>query len=401
MKRNPWIEAMRPHTLPVSTAGVVVAAGMAYLHGVFQWLPVIICFVFASLAQIVSNFANEYFDFVKGSDKKGREGFRRGVTEGDISPKSMLRATLFTLLAAGAVGCCLIPFGGWKLIPIGIIIAVFALAYSAGPLPLSRIGLGDIAVLVFFGLVPVCLTYYVQANTIPRDVVLMSLAVGLMGVNVLIVNNYRDVVDDRQAGKRTTVVLFGRRSAAVVYLLFGIAGIALSSSVWLLSTWMIIAPIIYFLLHSFTWWKIIHSEGAALNPLLGATARNMLVFSLLLVAEIIAFRMADEPTVTKLSDTIEIVETEISIADDSDLPYWENGILEMPQPIARPQYTHHSRINIPPFSLKRLSKSHLSNKISIVSRFVVVASHSNDCNNCDGKIRSAAYALHILRRLII
>lgn len=67
MKRNPWIEAMRPHTLPVSTAGVVVAAGMAYLHGVFQWLPVIICFVFASLAQIVSNFANEYFDFVKGS----------------------------------------------------------------------------------------------------------------------------------------------------------------------------------------------------------------------------------------------------------------------------------------------------------------------------------------------
>lgn len=131
-KMKCWIEAMRLRTLPVSTAGVAVASGYAYHHGGFRWLPALLCFLFALLAQIASNFANEYYDFKNGSDKKGREGFRRGVTEGDLSPQSMKRATFLTLALAGAVGCCLIPYGGWRLVPVGAVIAVFALAYSAG-----------------------------------------------------------------------------------------------------------------------------------------------------------------------------------------------------------------------------------------------------------------------------
>jgi 1,4-dihydroxy-2-naphthoate octaprenyltransferase len=233
---------------------------------------------------VASNFANEYFDYVNGSDKKGREGFRRGVTEGDITPRAMLCATFGTLAAACAVGCCLIPFGGWQLIPIGVVIAVFALAYSAGPYPLSRVGLGDVAVLVFFGFVPVCLTYYVQTGEITGNVAAASAAVGLMGCNVLIVNNYRDMEDDREAGKRTTVVRFGRRVAAIAYLLFGIAAVWLTAPLWAEKLWIFfIAPAIYLCLHCLTWQRIRRSRGAALNPLLGATARNMLLYSLLLL----------------------------------------------------------------------------------------------------------------------
>ena len=143
MKWKSWIEATRLHTLPVSSAGVVMASGYAAMHGSFRWLPALLCFVFALLAQITSNYANEYYDYKNGSDKKGREGFRRGVTEGDITPTAMRRATFGTLALACCVGCCLIPFGGWQLIPVGAVIAVFALAYSAGPMPLSRVGLGD------------------------------------------------------------------------------------------------------------------------------------------------------------------------------------------------------------------------------------------------------------------
>ena len=290
-RRNPWVEAVRLRTLPVSTAGVVAGCGYAWLHGGFRWFPAVVCLLFALLAQITSNFANEYYDYVNGSDKKGRQGFRRGVTEGDISPKAMKNATFATLLLACALGCCLIPFGGWELVPIGVLIAVFALAYSAGPYPLSRIGLGDVAVLVFFGIVPVCLTFYVQTGYVSADVVCASVAIGLISDNVLIVNNYRDCDDDRQAGKRTTVVRFGRKTMLWVYLISGLAGIALTEPVWALEGIFFIAPAVYLALHLTTWRKISRSEGSALNPLLGATARNMLVYTLLLLACILKFRL--------------------------------------------------------------------------------------------------------------
>ncbi len=285
MKLRCWIEAMRLRTLPVSTAGVVAGCGYAYMHGAFRWTVALLCFLFALLAQVASNFANEYYDYKNGSDRRGRVGFRRGVTEGDISPQSMKHATYATLAAACAIGCCLIPIGGWKLVPIGIVIALFAMGYSAGPFPLSRIGLGDVAVLLFFGPVPVCLTFYLQTGYVSTDVVSASIAIGLMGVNVLIVNNYRDRDDDLQAGKRTTVVRFGRKAASIAYLLFGLAAALLTAGGWW-PTWFP-APLIYLWLHITTWHKIRHSEGAALNPLLGATARNMLLYTLLLLAAIL------------------------------------------------------------------------------------------------------------------
>ena len=280
-----WIECARLRTLPVSVAGVIMASGIAVLYHRFEWLPALLCFAFAVLAQVVSNFANEYYDFLRGTDKKGRVGPRRGVTEGDITPGQLLRATIGTLAVACAVGCGLIPFGGWWLIPVGILIAVFAFAYSAGPYPLSYHGLGDVAVLVFFGLVPVNLTFYLQAGYFAPLAILASVTIGLMGVNVLLVNNYRDVDDDREAHKRTTVVIFGRKVASAAYLINGYVGISLLAPLWFAAPlWVLAVPALYLVLHTVTWNRLTHSDGAALNPLLGATARNMLIFAVLLTA---------------------------------------------------------------------------------------------------------------------
>lgn len=278
-----WIEAARLRTLPVSIAGVIAAEGVAKWEHRFMWLPSLICLIFAILAQITSNFANEYYDFKRGTDKKGRVGPRRGVTEGDISPKTLRNVTFSTLFLACTIGCCLIPFGGWWLIPVGITIAIFALAYSTGPYPLSYHGLGDIAVLVFFGLVPVNFTYYVQAGGWSPFALLVSIAIGLMGVNVLLVNNYRDMDDDKEAGKHTTVVIFGRKVAGTFYLVSGGIAVSFLAPIWvLLPKWALFIPILYMIMHINTWRMLISCQGSALNPLLGKTGRNMLVFSALL-----------------------------------------------------------------------------------------------------------------------
>ena len=285
---NPWIEAARLRTLPVSIAGVIAAMGVAKWEHRFTLLPAIICLVFAVLAQVTSNFANEYYDFKRGSDKKGRVGPRRGVTEGDIKPRALRNVTFATLALACAVGCCLIPFGGWWLVPVGIAIAVFALAYSAGPYPLSYHGLGDVAVLVFFGLVPVNFTYYVQAGARSPFALLVSVAIGLMGVNVLLVNNYRDMEDDKEANKRTTVVIFGRKVAGSAYLISGYFAVFFLSPIWLvLPVWALAIPLLYLVMHTITWKRLITRQGAALNPLLGATGRNMLIFAVLLAVAMI------------------------------------------------------------------------------------------------------------------
>ncbi len=285
-----WVEAMRLRTLPVSLSGVLMAIGIAVWQNHFKWIPAILCIIFALLAQVVSNFANEYYDYRHGADKKGRVGPRRGVTEGDIAPKTLRNATYITLAIACLVGCGLIPYGGWQMIPVGLAIAIFALAYSAGPYPLSYHGLGELTVFIFYGIVPVIFSYYVIAGRMDALAVLGGITIGFMGVNVLLVNNYRDMEDDIDAGKRTAVVIFGRRLSAAAYLFNGFMAIAMLSPLWLmiylngsLSWWAYLVPLLYLVLHTFTWFKLNHHSGAALNPLLGETARNMLIFTILML----------------------------------------------------------------------------------------------------------------------
>ena len=281
---------MRLRTLPVSASGVLLAIGIAVWQNHFRWIPAILCLVFALMAQVVSNFANEYYDYRRGADKKGRVGPRRGVTEGDIEPKTLRNVTYLTLAIACLVGCGLIPYGGWQMIPVGIMIAVFALAYSAGPYPLSYHGLGELTVFLFYGMVPVIFSYYVIAGRMDALAVLGGITIGFMGVNVLLVNNYRDMDDDIDAGKRTAVVIFGRKLAAAAYLFNGYMAIAMLSPLWFmiylndcLSHLVYLVPLLYLVMHTVTWIKLNRSTGAALNPLLGATARNMLIFTVLML----------------------------------------------------------------------------------------------------------------------
>lgn len=280
---NHWIEAMRLRTLPVSIAGVIVATSYSIVDQSFNWLPTLLCLLFALLAQVASNFANEYYDYRDGLDKAGRVGPRRGVTEGDITPRAMLIATLSTLAAACLVGCCLIYWGGWWMVPIGLMIAVGVIAYSAGPYPLSRNGLGEVAVVFFFGIIPVNFTYYLQSLHFDASVALGSIAIGLMGANVLIVNNYRDADDDRLVGKRTLAVIFGRSFASRLYLINGLMAMVLMIPTVMKLPWLAVAVLAYMALHLRLWKSLTTLTRQALNPLLGKTAKAMLAYAMLFV----------------------------------------------------------------------------------------------------------------------
>lgn len=282
-----WIEAMRLRTLPVSVAGVIAGTGCAIMLDSFKAAPALACLVFAILAQIAANFGNEYYDFKNGIDRKGRAGFRRGVTEGEIDPESMKRATFIVLALAAVVGCTMLFYGPWWLIIVGVLIMMFALAYSAGPYPLSHHGLGDLAVIIFFGIIPVTFTCFLQTGDGDgmNIIVPTSLAVGLLAANVLIVNNYRDMEDDAAVGKRTTVVIFGRKFMSLTYLLSGITGMAVMLPVWVrLPLWALAVPVLFVILHLNVWLKLRRAAGTELNPLLGRTAVNLLVFSLLFIS---------------------------------------------------------------------------------------------------------------------
>ena len=284
-----WIEAMRLRTLPVSLAGVLCGTACALLQGSFNAIVALLCALFAALAQIASNFGNEYYDYKNGIDKKGREGFRRGVTEGEITPLAMKRATYATLALAAAIGCTMLLFGPWWLIFVGATIALFALGYSTGPYPLSHHGLGDVAVVIFFGIVPVTFTCYLQTGTFDSLTLLTSLAIGLLAANVLIVNNYRDMEDDKEVNKNTTVVIYGRKVMRWCYMLAGVAAMVAMTPVWMqLHLWSLPIVLVYFILHTRNWQYLKKSQGAALNPLLGKTAVTLLIFSLMLLGAAIA-----------------------------------------------------------------------------------------------------------------
>lgn len=282
-----WLEAARPKTLPASLSPVLVGSALAWREGLFRPVPALLCLGVALLAQIASNFANDYFDFKKGADTPGRMGPERAVASGWITPRAMLRAALLTLGVACLAGCMLLFYAGWELIPVGVAIAICVLAYSAGPFPLAYNGLGDVCVLLFYGIVPVCFTYYVQTLSFSLLALLMSLAVGFLSVNILVVNNYRDYAEDKAAAKRTTIVLFGRRFGRWLYLVNGLLSLLLAFPLLLDtegSRWKMVLLAGFFVLFIATWRELGRREGCALNRILAHTARNLFLFSLLVTA---------------------------------------------------------------------------------------------------------------------
>jgi 1,4-dihydroxy-2-naphthoate octaprenyltransferase len=216
-----WVQAARPKTLVAAFIPVAIGSSIAVDLGSFRAAPALLCLVFAFLVQVGTNFANDYFDFKKGADKDRRFGPPRAVASGTINPRTMLLATIAVLALAFVAGLCLLPYGGKLLLVVGIASLVCAIAYTGGPFPLAYLGLGDIFVVLFFGLVSVGFTQYVQTGTFPPEGWVAGLAIGLAINNLLVVNNYRDVEEDSQNGKRTLAVRLGRKFSLWQYALQG------------------------------------------------------------------------------------------------------------------------------------------------------------------------------------
>ena len=205
-----WLAATRPRTLPAALAPVVVGSALAWRDGHFIAVAALLCLLFAVLVQIGTNFANDYYDFVQGADTAARVGPRRAVAAGLIAPATMKRAMWVVFAVAFVSGLSLIAWGGPWLLAVGVASIACGIAYTGGPWPLGYHGLGDVFVFIFFGLVAVGATYFVQAGRVTGDALLAALPIGLLAANILVVNNYRDVETDAAAGKRTLVVRFGR-----------------------------------------------------------------------------------------------------------------------------------------------------------------------------------------------
>jgi 1,4-dihydroxy-2-naphthoate polyprenyltransferase len=208
-----WLSASRPRTLPAAVAPVLAASALAWRDGDFDLWPALACLAFALLIQVGTNFANDYYDFVKGADTAERVGPRRAVAAGLVSPVTMKRVMIGVFFWAFLTGLTLLSYGGWPLLVIGVASIVCGIAYTGGPYPLGYNGLGDVFVFIFFGLIAVGATYYVQAGVLTPDVWLIGTGIGVLAANILVVNNYRDVETDAKAGKRTLVVRFGRTFA--------------------------------------------------------------------------------------------------------------------------------------------------------------------------------------------
>ena len=251
-----------------------------YEEGTFSWTAALLCLLFAFAMQIDANFINDFFDFANGTDDvETRLGPRRACAQGWVKLDSMKKAIAATTCLACVIGLPLALYGGLEMILIGALCVVFAFLYTTF---FSYQGLGDLLVLVFFGLVPVCCTYYVQLHTITWQVFLASLACGLVIDALLIVNNFRDRDSDREAGKNTIIVRLGAEAGLQLYLGVGIGAVILGATFWMNGHLLaFLFPVIYLLLHILTYLKIKRIyQGKALNLCLGETARNIFIYGL-------------------------------------------------------------------------------------------------------------------------
>lgn len=213
-----WVHAARPRTLPAAAAPVFIGTGLAALRGGFAPGPAVAALVGALLIQVATNLGNDYYDFVRGGDSDDRVGPVRVTQAGLVEPATVRRAMGVALGAAFAVGIYLVAVGGWPVVWIGLASLVCAVAYTGGPFPLAYHGLGDVFVFVFFGLVAVGGTVWVQMLAWPTEALWAGAGVGALSTAILVVNNLRDIPTDRVAGKRTLAVRIGARGSKVQYL---------------------------------------------------------------------------------------------------------------------------------------------------------------------------------------
>lgn len=278
-----WLLAIRPRTLPAAPSGVIVGSALAILHGSFKPLEAFFALLIALLLQIGSNLANDVFDFERGSDSGERQGPTRVTQAGYLRPKQVKIGMLVVFGLAGLLGLYLAFSAGWVVIGIGLAAILAAVAYTGGPFPLGYHGLGDLFVFLFFGVAAVAGTYYVQALKVVPVVWAMSIPVGMLIVAILVVNNYRDLAQDRRSGKRTLAVMFGERFTkwefglciflpSLIVLAFVVMG-------WL--PWHAMLAFLTFPFSYVVWREFNRLTGRPLNKVLAKTGQLALNFSLL------------------------------------------------------------------------------------------------------------------------
>ena len=288
---NKWILAARPKTLTGAMIPVILGSALAYHDGVLNWLLVVCCALFAGFMQIAANMINDLYDYQKGSDREDRLGPERACAQGWITPKAMRRGIAVVLCLASMAGLAAmwlcwkdLPYHGIELLVTGVLCIIFAFLYTYG---LSYMGMGDLLVLLFFGLIPVCGTYYIQAHQITTPAILLGFIAGISIDALLVINNYRDREQDLISGKRTIIVWGGERFGRYLYLLIGLVSATMCIFFgYLLDGCLLyfqIAAYVYLALHISSWMQMNRiRSGKALNKILGLTSRNMFLFALLL-----------------------------------------------------------------------------------------------------------------------
>jgi 1,4-dihydroxy-2-naphthoate octaprenyltransferase len=282
-----WILAARPKTLTAALAPVVAGTGLAAFHGVFAPLPALAALIGAVFIQIGTNFANDYYDFVRGGDTDARVGPIRVTQAGILPPATVKRGMYAVLGAALFVGVYLVWVAGWPIVWIGLSSVACAVFYTGGPFPLAYHGLGDVFVFVFFGLVAVSGTFFVQGLYWPPDVWIAGAALGTLNTAILVVNNLRDIDTDTVAGKRTLAVRLGATGTKIEYVLMLLVAVLAPVIGWRVYEWpvatlaaLLVAPLAVAPLK-----KVLgFADPRELLPALGETARIVAIYGVLLGA---------------------------------------------------------------------------------------------------------------------
>jgi 1,4-dihydroxy-2-naphthoate octaprenyltransferase len=277
-----WL-AIRPKTLPAAASGVVMGSALAWMDHSFHILPALAALCVALLLQIGSNLANDVYDFERGADTSERFGPARVTQTGLLTPAQMKRGMWIVFGLAAIFGLYLASLRGWPVILLGMAAILAAIAYTGGPLPFGYYGLGDIFVFLFFGVMCVAGTYYVQTGMVSAAAWWMSIPVGLMITDILVVNNLRDLEHDRAAGKHTLAVRLGERWTRIQYVLFMVLAFLLLP----LLIWRGILPVFTLL----SWvslplaWSatrtVLNRRGPPLNAALAGTGQAVLAYSIL------------------------------------------------------------------------------------------------------------------------
>ena len=278
-----WILASRPKTLPAAIAPVLIGTSVAYYDNKINFIAAFIALICSLLIQIGTNFVNDLYDHLKGSDSKDRVGPERALATGIISINEMKLAIYLTFGVTFLLGLYLVYLAGWPILLVGILSIASGYAYTAGPYPLAYNGLGDIFVFIFFGVVAVVGTYYVQALQLTEMIFVSSIPAGTLITNILVVNNYRDIDEDRKNNKNTLAVLFGRKFSQVQYLLQLLAAYAVPIYIFIgyEISWTVLLPLITLPLGMKLFKMLIDLKGEELNKTLELTAKLSVLFSIL------------------------------------------------------------------------------------------------------------------------